>query len=77
MNVEETADRIEAIKNIFLGFEPGSGFDSAPGPRPEVRIARAVLWLDGLRQKLLEDSTSGTQASASVGSAAGRGSQTR
>ena len=46
MDAKAILESVEAIQNNFLGYRPGTGFESEPGPTADVRIARGVYWLE-------------------------------
>jgi hypothetical protein len=52
MDTKDVIEKLQAIQNSFIGYEPGTGFMSAPGPSSDVRIARAVYSIEGLEREL-------------------------
>lgn len=52
VNAKDIIDALQGIQNSFIGFEPGVGYSSLPGPSSDVRIARAVYLIEGLKREL-------------------------
>lgn len=58
MDTKSIIAELDAIQNEFIAFDPrhpdfGGGFTD-PSSSPDIRIARAVLWIERLKAKLRE-----------------------
>jgi hypothetical protein len=65
VDTTEIIAKLEDIQNGFLGYTPGAGFDITPGASADVRIARAVYWLEILKRRLRGDCDSSAARTAS------------